>query len=214
MNGAAPMFGTSMLVLVIHTWSDLRAKLHGSSSPFTRLVWLRVLCIILPYLAFLGWSGAALGLTFLAPLRLIIEVSSCINAKHFSHEILRGVGLFMLVLTITELIIQGFIVHMINKYRSDAMTGKKLIDVSMFFRILILSLIELFTIILGTILSIFRVPINNAFIVIESMNALATFLALGTSNSILEAWGLKTSNPSISDASIELNNYIEGTVGV
>ncbi|KIJ52235.1 hypothetical protein M422DRAFT_776352 [Sphaerobolus stellatus SS14] len=199
LNGLAPMFGTAMLILVINTWFDLRAKLQGDSSALIQIRWLRVLFLVLPYLSFLAWSSGALAIILVSPINLVVQLAWCVSLTPLSQQFLRYVGFYMPGLTIVELIIEAFIARMVIKYRQNAVpTGKKLIDCTLFTRLLVFSIIQAFNIGLGVILSIRRVQINDTFIVIEAMNALATFLVFGTSKSILEAWGLKASDPSMS----------------
>ncbi|KIJ26113.1 hypothetical protein M422DRAFT_272854 [Sphaerobolus stellatus SS14] len=196
LDGVAPMFGMAMFCLVLHTWLQVRADMKGQLSPFTQFRWFRRLILGLPYFTFICWFGCSTGLGLSNP-RTLANLIWCAVITVPNDAIRRFVGFFMTVLSLLELLMEASIIYLVISSRKFSLMKNKnslSIKTNLILRIAVFTFIQLATLALTTILSALQLNdlgIRNVYRIIESLDALTTFLVFGMSNGLLEVWRLK-----------------------
>jgi len=67
LDGIPPMLASAFLVLIFITWVNLRAMLSGTTSVMERVVWVKRLLLLAPYIALVSWCTASLVAALLEP---------------------------------------------------------------------------------------------------------------------------------------------------
>ncbi|KIJ52268.1 hypothetical protein M422DRAFT_776009 [Sphaerobolus stellatus SS14] len=210
MDGVAPMFGIAGLCLVLNTSLQISADLGGHFNPLAEKRWLRIFVLSIPYITYLCWTSASIGVGLSTPPQVVVEAIWCAIISPHSNRIRRFIGFFVTGFSLSQLMLEGWIIALIIKHKktsSDITKSKNslTIEKSLIARVIVFTLIQLTILILTVILSGIRIEDNpqnyphispNITRVFESMNPLFTFLVFGTSNSLLEAWHLKKA-PSV-----------------
>ncbi|KIJ28316.1 hypothetical protein M422DRAFT_270387 [Sphaerobolus stellatus SS14] len=199
LDGVVPMFGMAMFCLVLHTWLQVRADMKGQLSPFTQFRWFRRLILGLPYFTFICWFGFSTGLGLSTPPKILVDLIWCAVITVLSNRIRRFVGFFMTVLVLLELLMEASIIYLvINSKKVSLMKNRNSLSIepNLLLRIGVFTFIQLATLALTTILSVVRLgndapSITNVYRIVESLDALCTFLVFGMSNGLLEVWRLK-----------------------
>jgi len=199
MDGVGPMFGIALVELVFHTWIDLRAMFLGKVSVTVKFPSLRVLLLMGPYIAMVSWCIASLAASMQTPAQLgLTQIVYCANNSVLGTRVRRFVGFFMFIFGLIEFSIEACIGRLIYIHlsRTARKTCGKSYLVSYHFalRVFVFCLLQLVPIILAALNSWFRLnspPLKDATHILESMNALVTFLVFGTSNDLLRTWRIK-----------------------
>jgi len=200
MDGVAPMFGVALVVLVIHTWGDLRAILWGKKVFTTQSVVVKWLLLSVPYIVLISWCAASLvaALQQSADLQLLAFVY-CSNNSHQGSSVRQHVGYIMIMCGIIELsfeVLLGSILLTPFKYYRSHPSAKSSssyhANVQISIRILIFSALQLTPVILSLLNSKLMgwnsFGLKQATQIVESMDAFATFLVFGTQKDVLRAW--------------------------
>jgi len=201
MDGVAPMFGTALLVLVAHTWSELRASLRGKTSVSVTYTAVKFPLLMAPYIVMASWCTASTMAALKPSARF--ETSQfvyCANNPPGGIPVRRYIGLFMSIVGILELFFIVWIACMVfapfkfwRLQRSEmpiSTSPSYHANVKTYIRISIFSALQMTPIILALLNSERKnsLPVKQATQVLESMNAIATFLVFGTQKNVLEAW--------------------------
>ncbi|KAF8585780.1 hypothetical protein K439DRAFT_1660093 [Ramaria rubella] len=198
MDGVGPMFGIALVMLVIQTWMDLRGLFLGKTPITAKFPSSRIMGLLAPYVSAILWCIASLVAASYAPIQLeLTQIVYCANNSIPGTGVRRFVGFFMLFLGIIEFAFEALIARLVYKHLSGTKRntyGKSYITSYHFaLRVLIFCILQLTPIILAALNSLMRLnspPLKNGTHILESMNAVVTFLVFGTSNDLLRTWRL------------------------
>jgi len=200
MDGIAPMFGIALVVLNFHTWGDMRVIIWGKTSVTRSSIFAKWILLIAPYVTLVSWCTASL----VAAVKPTADVELaqfvfCSNNSH-SGDIIRGnVGVFMIMCGILDLFFEFWIAWVIfapfkflHSQRANMSSSALYRDnVQISVRILIFSAIQLTPVLLALLNRVWTwnsLPLQRATQILESMDAIATFLVFGTQKNVLQAW--------------------------
>jgi len=195
-DGVTPMFAMAQFALIFDTWSELRSLcLHKRH--ISRMTFLKCILLIAPYFMFGFWTFASYGAAWGDPSNFDntgpANFVYCRNGGTLSGDLRKYVGIFVVTMTILAGILELWVAWMIYAYpmksQDDPTAWRTNIQFSV--RILILSLLQIVTIAVSVVNlnpSINSFPVKFAYELLDSMDALAAFLTLGTQTSILLTW--------------------------
>jgi len=202
MDGVAPMFGTALLVLVAHTWSDLKAILRGDTPVTFKHTAFRFSLIMAPYIVMASWCTASTVAALKPSARLeLSQFVYCANNSSSGIPVRQYDGFFMITIGILELFFIVWIACIVftplkfwRLQRSEmpiTTSPSYHANVKIYIRIAIFSALQLTPILLALLNSNRHLnshPLKQATQALESMNAIATFLVFGTQKDVLEVW--------------------------
>ncbi|KAF8585787.1 hypothetical protein K439DRAFT_1660098 [Ramaria rubella] len=220
MDGVAPMSTIALSILVFHvgtsfflvqiirhqlreqTWTTLKSSLASEKSVTERFSWIKVLLLCLPYIVFVSWCMASLLAALQAPRQLEIgQFVYCANNSLFSNRVRRFVGFFMILVGFFDLCMEvciGYLFYL-HHARVTSVGGDTFREnYCLALRILIFSALQILTVLLSLFNSfpwLNSQQLKEATQLIESMDALGTFVVFATQKDVLGVWGTWRGKP-------------------
>ncbi|KAF8576137.1 hypothetical protein K439DRAFT_683438 [Ramaria rubella] len=201
MDGIAPMFEVALLILVFQTWVTIRAITHEKSVLMLTSSWVKWVLLLCPYTALVGWCTASI-VQAIQPSSVysLREFVYCANTSQtFSHLFIRQcLRPFLIICGILEIIFEIWIAVLVIP-RSDSSGRGRVTSATyqnprqIYTRLYIFTILQLGPVLLAVMNQVspkVAHGVATSTQVLESMDALVTFLVFGSQSAILRKWKL------------------------
>ncbi|KAF8587946.1 hypothetical protein K439DRAFT_728481 [Ramaria rubella] len=218
MDGISPMFEVALLILVFQTWAGIRAIICVKSDVISSSAIAKSIFLLCPYAALVGWCTASTIQAFQPQSTYSLgDFAYCDNSsKTFPFILIRQrIRPFLITCGILQILFEIWIAFFlisgprsITRPRISSSTYQN--SRHIYARLCIFTLLQLGPVLLAVINSV--VPQHSVTIptqVLESMDAVVTFLVFGSQSDILQKWRLlKPATDSFNGDALEANAKI------